>query len=923
MQEATSVYGVSVDSRSRPPNQPDNKYDIDLGRTLDRVKSVQLGSIQLPDCRYAFGSTAQLQYTEPMEIDPNCRLFVEQTTTTLDKVACTETTTSHQIQILIPPTLNQITAYAVGPPDTVTTQFDTGLAFGVQFYPLIGQNISVVGAHFPQSLMTVPMPAPFPTLSGPVLVASTLTGPPYVGPATLGNTFQYASGYITALVSSPLFHDVRHIIPGTAWSYIHAPKPTLVELFTMLNAALDAKVGAADITGTVVGASNPGVITITTAAAHGLATADQVTITGVTGNTAANGTFTIVVTGLTTFTLDGSAGNGAYAGGGAFVSIQGLNLNVQFGFDDSTNTIIATSPTQVIESGNIKRTISTRLIGPTGSLAAKLGFGTARLDPPATALVPASILRTVKIRQGNYTADALAAMMNIRMNPLVFLEADATTRTLRYSLPGGTPAEIVLPRGRYTGQQLADFLTFYLTTAPEQVTVTYNATTGRFNFTHNFGLVFGLRFGGANDALMAARLGFEPVNYDGASTYTSVNQAVFGVDAGVPFPSNTYALSTDATQEHFTFDSGDTLQFVADSGVNTPNVSAVWNPLFDCTTAADGFASSFNTGDVLFAKRPFLAGIVTGASNTAPISITTAFPHSLTTGDNVTISCVEGNTAANGTWQVTVTSATKFDLNGSTGNGDITPGTTGFFVTNSADLVGVQVATNTYTVVVQSPWNAVGGLGNPRGSVPVTMTLQPTVSIFSGLDAGTVHEALGLPDSERPQNRILLESARRNVFQLLFAHPNSCPANFGFPPIAWPPSTNAMQLFDSTAFPTYDPTCICVPVSNSYTSPFCWNLLPSDYIIMLLTEPCGSRDIHTHSFRGDTKPIFAKLYITAPFLQISEQMLFSTFAGFQRINKVSVEFQNPDGTLVEFNGRSHTFTLLFTLFEATADELCF
>lgn len=67
---------------------------------------------------------------------------------------------------------------------------------------------------------------------------------------------------------------------------------------------------------TINAATNAGPIAITTTANHGLTTGDTVTITGVTGNTAANGTFVITVTGVTSFTLDGSTGNGAYVSGG-------------------------------------------------------------------------------------------------------------------------------------------------------------------------------------------------------------------------------------------------------------------------------------------------------------------------------------------------------------------------------------------------------------------------------------------------------------------------------------------------------------------------------------------------------------------------------------------------------------------------------
>jgi hypothetical protein len=72
------------------------------------------------------------------------------------------------------------------------------------------------------------------------------------------------------------------------------------------------------IGGTITGATNASPIAITTTLPHGLATGNRVTIAGVTGNTAANGTFIITVTGANTFTLNGSTGNGAYVSGGTW-----------------------------------------------------------------------------------------------------------------------------------------------------------------------------------------------------------------------------------------------------------------------------------------------------------------------------------------------------------------------------------------------------------------------------------------------------------------------------------------------------------------------------------------------------------------------------------------------------------------------------
>jgi hypothetical protein len=74
------------------------------------------------------------------------------------------------------------------------------------------------------------------------------------------------------------------------------------------------------VTGVVGGATNATPISISDTA-HGLSTGDVVTITGVGGNTAANGTFGIVRTDADNFTLNGSVGNGAYTSGGTWTKI--------------------------------------------------------------------------------------------------------------------------------------------------------------------------------------------------------------------------------------------------------------------------------------------------------------------------------------------------------------------------------------------------------------------------------------------------------------------------------------------------------------------------------------------------------------------------------------------------------------------------
>jgi len=64
----------------------------------------------------------------------------------------------------------------------------------------------------------------------------------------------------------------------------------------------------------VSGSTNATPIVITVAANSGLKTGDRLAISGVTGNTAANGEWTLELVTATTFKLLGSVGNGAHGG---------------------------------------------------------------------------------------------------------------------------------------------------------------------------------------------------------------------------------------------------------------------------------------------------------------------------------------------------------------------------------------------------------------------------------------------------------------------------------------------------------------------------------------------------------------------------------------------------------------------------------
>lgn len=88
--------------------------------------------------------------------------------------------------------------------------------------------------------------------------------------------------------------------------------------------------------------------------------------------------------------------------------------------------------------------------------------------------------------------------------------------------------------------------------------------------------------------------------------------------------------------------------------------------------AANGRFQVKNTTANTFEIKHY--ALVSDATNTSPINITTEEEHNFSTGDSIVIVGVEGNTAANGTFTITVVDATHFTLDGSTGNATYTSG---------------------------------------------------------------------------------------------------------------------------------------------------------------------------------------------------------------------------------------------------------
>jgi hypothetical protein len=797
----------------------------------------------------------------------------------------------------------------------LTTLNNHGALFGVMFYPQVGLRMRLVGGDFPQDLHAFTTPT-FPTNSqSPVVTDNTIESPYHTDNS---QTFTWTTDYLDQLTGSVGSPELRMLdttgTPDNYHSYIHAPKPTLVELFVMLNSAANHMTTRTDLDGTVGSATAATPIVLTTTAPHQLSSGDQVVVQGVAGNSAANGTFFINTLTPTTFELESAVGVGAGTGG-TWTSPQKLNMGVTFGFDNNASKLAVSSPTQVVETTN---SIITRRMSFVGSLAQVLGWGDVRLDPMSLLQPPSSLVKTVQMRPGLFKRIDVPVMVNNRINPGDF-RMPASERILHYRLPSGTEALLVIDYGRYSGTQLAQWLTSKLNPLPSQITVTYNVDTRKFTFTHDLELHFSLDF--QRDEHVGEKLGFERKVYADAHTFKSELPAMFGVDSTDVLPTNTYTTSNDLESKTYTFFTNPPTRFYTTSGTSAVQTGSLWTPLVE---DGQNFAHNYQPGDILTAKRPTLSGTqggtkaITGATNQSPIELTTAAAHGLTTGDNVTVELVGGNVDANGTWAVTVTAATTFELDTSDGKGgDAYVAGTGVWWTNVSLVTAVQRPSAIYDVVVKSVWDA--------STATPLLTLEPTASVFSAQDTTANRDPLGTPDPT--DGIVILQRDRRNVFMLHLRHPGADPSTFGFPSVAWPPANGTILgggsgVDDIMAHPTYSPAIMGIPVSTTYTSPGTWNLGAPDYILVILKSICASDDIHTHVYRGDSYPILAKLLIDAPFVNVSEELHYTTFAGHAKMNSLDIEFRNPDGTLVQFNGRPHNFTLLFTVNEDPAMLPC-
>ena len=441
-------------------------------------------------------------------------------------------------------------------------------------------------------------------------------------------------------------------------------------------------------------ATNPasGPIEITSTA-HGLLTGGTIIITGVGGNTAANGTWTITTVNADKFTLNSSTASGAYTSGGHWTREYAITgaANPAGGTGSATN--IGTLSTGLVayyplETGS-GTTTTDRIGSNNGTLKGNVTWTSGKLNGGL---------------EFNRTADS---------GPFTGSDYQSGWMEANGLLDGIGASGILNDTDSYTFAAWAKW-------APQAAgSNSYGYVIWGANATHNVNENV-MRVGIDNDA--------DSLFAHGDGDLGSVNWAdqkwhlytiTFGPDGNADFYVDgtikvTKAQDTTDKEREKLWSTAGLFHFGMEMDTNSASDGwsgkldelAIWNR----ELSAPEISALYNNG----------AGVIL-----PPIEITSE-AHGLATGDKVAITGVGGNTAANGTRTVTRVDADKFTLDNSVSNAAYTSGG------HWTRLHDVTAATH------PEPLAATAGDFDGDGSVDLAVSLvendgRGTVSIFSAI----------------------------------------------------------------------------------------------------------------------------------------------------------------------------------------------
>ena len=468
----------------------------------------------------------------------------------------------------------------------------------------------------------------------------------------------------------------------------------LNSLPTIAAAAQTGNVGTPTAT---VGA--PIVIT-TTSNMLGLQNGDMVTISGVTDDTNANGTWVISSVsggaGGGTFTLNGTTANATSTTGGTWTK----------GVSVTYNSLTATSGVYTISFNGGSLATSVQPLLQSNQQVLDLTAG------PTTALSLTFNGASTTLAAGWHTGTAgsdqlsiqnalnsLATIGGVNGSVTVIANAADTVFTITF---GGTLANQALPAisasitsGAGTAGITAAIVSGVGTIVDSGASLQLQAAQQVLALSNaNTTTALSLAFNGAATTLTNW--------YSGGTNPTADANAIMGALNGLSTiggVNGSVTVIANAADTVFTITFGGTLANQAlpsvsaavAAGPGTANVTGIDignEPLYLNGTGTNLALESSNVvnGSISGATSPITGTISNTSGVGSPITITTASTTGLFNGESVTITGVAGNTAANGTWTITVLgNGTQFSLNGSTGNN--TYGGGGTWTTNNPIVV--------------------------------------------------------------------------------------------------------------------------------------------------------------------------------------------------------------------------------------------
>src|SRR6185295_853780 len=114
---------------------------------------------------------------------------------------------------------------------------------------------------------------------------------------------------------------------------------------------------------------------------------ETIEVAGATGNTAANGIFTVTWVNNNKFSLNGSAGNGTYTGGGTWTAFEGINPGIAPGGQGNIHFSLRVDPgdpATIYVGGDRQAGPFPNLFGATSGSEARLFRGDASIPPSGT-----------------------------------------------------------------------------------------------------------------------------------------------------------------------------------------------------------------------------------------------------------------------------------------------------------------------------------------------------------------------------------------------------------------------------------------------------------------------------------------------------------------------------------------------------------